>query len=78
MSNLGVGGGFTLFLIWKSLFITGKICFGLSSITDIFHTLLNFIFVIRMCMIVLCPSITMFASMASEFHVILERLILNP
>lgn len=58
----------------KKSFIIGKKRFGLSSFTDIFYALLNFIFVIRMCMIVICPSITMFAFMASEFHVILENI----
>lgn len=49
MSNLGAEGGFSLFLTWRSPLTPGKISFRLSSITDIFHTLLIFISVIRMC-----------------------------
>lgn len=45
-------------LISKSSFLIGKISFGLLSITDIFYAPLNFIFVIRTCMTVMCPSIS--------------------
>ena len=64
---LGLRGGFSPLLISKSSFIIGGISFGLSCITDIFYTLLSLIFVIRMYLIVICPGITMFASVASEF-----------
>lgn len=53
---LRVEGSLSLFVILKSSFIIGGISFGLSSITDIFYTVLNIIFVTRMCMIVICPS----------------------
>lgn len=79
MSNFEGVGGFSLFQISKSTFTIEEISFGLSSITDFFYTLFNFVFVTRMCMIVICPSITMFAFMVSEFHVIFGKIfILSP
>lgn len=79
MSNFEGVGGFSLFQISKSTFTIAEISFGLSSLTDFFYTLFNFVFVTRMCMIVICPSITMFAFMVSEFHVIFGKIfILSP
>lgn len=56
-----LGVGEIVVSYFKELIYYWEKSFGLSSITDLFYTPLNFIFVIRMCMIVTCPSISTFA-----------------
>lgn len=80
MSNFEGVGGFSLFQISKSTYTIAEISFGdCQALQIFFYTLFNFVFVTRMCMIVICPSITMFAFMVSEFHVIFGKIfILSP